>query len=263
LPVGQLAPHVLATREVLRPPLTHADANTLEPFSRGWFEEIEIKRYQREGAWLPRWLEFNRHQGESILILGPGLGIDAVRYERHGTRASVCVTPDDDADILHAHFRLRNAEIPILHAPSLMEMPFLKSHFDLVFWNGLHGRSNPGLVMAEIWRVLKPGGKLFGLFPARIDVDRWQRWCMPLRRYYRRIEPRPTTAPRRTARELKPALKQYVDLRIAKRQLRRSELPHLWRMLPLNVLERMMGRVLAVRAFKPIAAAIPHRRAAA
>jgi hypothetical protein len=33
-------------------------------------------------------------------------------------------------------------------------------------------------------------------------------------------------------------------------------LPHLWRFLPASVLERLAGRVLVLRAFKPVAAAM-------
>ncbi|CAN5193809.1 hypothetical protein BH11PLA2_BH11PLA2_13760 [soil metagenome] len=263
LPVGSLSPHVLATRELLRPPVGATVARTLEPFTRAWYEEIEIKRYQRQGAWLPRWLEFSRHSGESLLMLGPGLGTDALQYDRHGTRVTVCATPDDDADLLHSHFRIRGTELPILHAPSLTELPFLKNHFDLVFWNGLHGRTSMATTLTEIWRVLKPGGKLFALFPARIDVDRYQRWCMPLRKYYRHVDPRPTTAAKRTRRELKPMLKKYSEVSVIKRHLRRSELPHVWRTLPVSVLERLMGRVLAVRAFKPVTAAVNSVKATA
>ena len=49
------APHVLSTRELLRPPVCHESPRHLEPFTRAWYEELELKRYLRQGAWLPRW----------------------------------------------------------------------------------------------------------------------------------------------------------------------------------------------------------------
>jgi SAM-dependent methyltransferase len=259
--VGEVSPHVLATRELLRSPVVNPDGRALEAFSRAWFEEVEFKRYQRQGEWLPRWLEVSRHSGESMLMIGPGLGCDALQYHRHGTHVTICATPDDDAELLHTHFRLRGQELPILHAPCHFELPFLKGQFDLAYWNGLHGRVNAVATLAELWRVLKPGGKLFALVPARVDVDRWARWLAPLRRYYSRPEPRPTTAPRRTAREMAPALKAFENVRIVKRHLRPGELPRLWRVMPINLMERLMGRVLAIRAFKPVSAAMPMSRA--
>ena len=41
---------------------------------------------------------------------------------------------------------------------------------------------------------------------------------------------------------------------VGKRHLRRSELPHPWRVLPLVLLERLIGRVLVFKAFKPLTA---------
>jgi len=245
------SPHVLATRELLRPPVQRT-RRTLEPFTRAWYEELEMKRYLRQGAWLPRWLEFSRHSGESLLMLGPGLGTDALQYHRHGTEVTLALGPDDDDEHLCDHLRLRGLELPVVSAPDSAHLPMAAGRFDLVYWNALHTSIDLAAVSEELYRVLKPGGKLFALFPARIDVDRWQRWLLPLRRLYRDREPRPTSAHKRTGHELHEALAKFSERRVRKRLLRRSELPHVWRWLPLNMMERLMGRVLAVRAFKPV-----------
>lgn len=248
------SPHVLATRELLRPPLVRAERH-LEPFTRAWYEELELKRYQRQGAWLARWLEFSRHRGESILILGPGLGTDALQYERHGTHATIAVTPEDADDRLADHLHLRGTDVPLIHVKDAAALPVSRNQFDLVFWNALYTQADLAITIAELYRVLKPGGKLFALFPAKLDVERWQRWLMPYRRLYRSREPRPTSGPRRSGREIRQALEKFKDRSIVKRHLRRSELPTVWRCLPLGLMERLMGRVLAVKAFKPVTAA--------
>ena len=49
---------------------------------------------------------------------------------------------------------------------------------------------------------------------------------------------------------------RFAEQRVYKRQLRRSEAPHLWRWLPLPLLERLIGHVLVLKAFKPLSAAI-------
>jgi hypothetical protein len=49
---------------------------------------------------------------------------------------------------------------------------------------------------------------------------------------------------------------RFSEHRVGKRHLRRSELPHLWRCVPVSALARVMGRVLVLRAFKPVAAAL-------
>ena len=64
-------------------------------------------------------------------------------------------------------------------------------------------------------------------------------------------------------RGLKRLFGRFGEHRIHKRQLRRSDVPHLWRWLPLPLLERLMGRVLVLKAFKPLSAALPALAAAA
>jgi hypothetical protein len=51
---------------------------------------------------------------------------------------------------------------------------------------------------------------------------------------------------------LRSLFSRFAEHRVYKRHLRRSELPHIWRVLPLFLLERMIGRVLVVKAFKPL-----------
>src|SRR5882762_7961279 len=73
-------PAELANRELIRPAGYRRGHRRLEPFTSAWFEELENKRYARHGAWLQSALEFGRHPGESILLLNPGLGADAIRF---------------------------------------------------------------------------------------------------------------------------------------------------------------------------------------
>lgn len=255
--------HVLATRELLRPPTDRPGGRDLEPYTRGWYEEIELKRYARAGAWLPRVLEFSRHAGESLLMLGPGLGTDALQYHRHGTRVTVCAAPADDADEVRRNFHLRGLDLDLVAAPSSDALPFGRGAFDLAYLNALHaGPADLAAAADELYRVLKPGGKLFALFPASFDIDRWRRWLLPGQRWYWDVPPRPTAAPKRTAREVRSAFGRFADFRFAKRHLRRADLPPPWRLLPLGPLERVAGRVLAVRAFKPVSAARAERAAA-
>jgi SAM-dependent methyltransferase len=261
--VDPLAPHVLSTRELLRPPVCRESPRHLEPFTRAWYEELELKRYLRQGAWLSRWLEFSRHPGESLLVFGPGLGTDAIQYDRHGTKVTIAVTPEDADERLSDRLHLRGIDLPLMHVKDATTLPVARGFFDLVYWNALHTRADLHATVEELFRVMKPGGKLFALFPAKFDVDRWQRWLLPFRQLYRHREPRPTTGPKRTGRELTVALSQFTERRISKRLLRRSELPHVWRWLPLGAMERIMGRVLAVRAFKPVTAARQDLAAAA
>jgi hypothetical protein len=66
-----------------------------------------------------------------------------------------------------------------------------------------------------------------------------------------------------SARELRHLFSRFVEHRVHKRQLRRSEVPHLWRCLPLPLLARLMGRFLVLKAFKPLSVALSPQAVAA
>jgi SAM-dependent methyltransferase len=249
-------PRTLAARELLRPPATRSPARDLEPFSRAWFEEIEAKRYAPQGGWLRRALEFTRHPNETLLMLGAGVGTDALQYHRHGTKVTVCATPADHPDLVRANFDRRGLSVRTVFAGDDLTLPFARGTFDLAYLNLLYAPpANPAKVAAELYRVLKPGGKVFALAPARYDACFWESVLLPFRRWYRHPIPL-TDAPRYSARSLRRLFAPFAEHRVAKRHLRRSELPHLWRFLPISGLERLAGRVLVLRAFKPIAAAM-------
>jgi SAM-dependent methyltransferase len=248
-------PHALAARELLRPPSARKGGRELEPFSRAWFEELELKRYARHGAWLPRLLEFSRHAGESLVMLGPGLGSDALQYLRHGTRVTVCAAPGEHPDLVRRNFDFRAAAADLVVVPDKAPLPFARGAFDLAYLNALHAPP-PDIptTVAELYRVLKPGGKVFALFPARYDAGYWQDCVFPLQHFYWRRPADPTTGAKQTGRSLRGLFGRFSEARVGKRHLRRSELPHAWRPLPLSVLERLIGRVLVLRAFKPLTA---------
>ena len=254
--VGLPDPHTLAAAELLRPATHRPSHRCLEPYSRAWFEEIESKRYAPHGVWLRRVLEFTRHPGQSLLMLGAGLGTDALQYHRHGVQVTVGVGPTDQPDLVRRNFDLRGLSARIVHCGSEPVLPFERGKFDLAYVNLLYAPpSDPAALAEELYRVLKPGGKAFVLAPARYDAGFWQNILVPIRRWYR-PQPEITTALRYSARSLRQVFARYTEPRSAKRHLRRSELPHVWRFLPVSVLERLMGHVIVLRAFKPISAAL-------
>lgn len=256
-------PHVLATRELLRCPEALRTDRELEPFTRSWFEEIELKRYTRQGDWLPRLLEFSRHRDESMVMIGPGIGTDAIQYERHGTDVTVGVTDGDPAEALRQNFSVRGRHVTAVHV-DLDRMPFHSTSFDLAYINALHPLSTDlPAVIHELFRVLKPGGKLFGLFPARFDIRYWQIKILPYLKRLAPPSPAPGTAPGVTARELRTIFGEFEQVGVWRRHVQRSELPWLWRFMPLSLIERMMGHVLIVKAFKPLRAALPQQVRAA
>jgi SAM-dependent methyltransferase len=247
-------PNVLANRELIRPVAYRRAANGLAPFSSAWYDELEQKRYQRHGAWLPAALEFGRHPGESLLLLGPGLGSDAVRYLTTGTPVTIGISEHDHPDLVRENLARRSLPARLVNVAST-QLPFADGTFDLVMWNALYDLAPPesGRI-DELFRVLKSGGKVIGLFPARYDAGYWQDLLLPLQWLYWRRPEGPTAGTKTTGRKLLHTFSAFAKCSIGKRHLRRSELPHAWRLLPLVLLERLIGRVLVFKAFKPLSA---------
>ncbi len=224
----------------------------LVPFSTAWFEELEQKRYQRHGYWLPGALEFDRHAGERILLLGAGLGNDALRYAQAGAYPTIALGPEEPAAWVRRNLERHSYAIPCVPVGS-PPWPFADAYFDVVVWSGLYCPAGASPELRDEWfRLLKPGGKLIALFPAYYDTAYWQDRLLPLQWMYWQRPADPTTGPKMTARQVRRLLERFTEVRICKRHLRRSELPHPWRVLPLGVLERLMGRVLVAKALKPL-----------
>ncbi len=245
---------ILANQELIRPVEYRRAAPGLVPFSSAWFDELEQKRYQRHGWWLPQALEFDRHAGESVLLLGAGLGNDAIRYVRCGARAVIAVCPQDPILRLHQNLSRYNWPIDIIYLDDERRWALPPASWDLICWNALYEpwRLQPYRLL-EVHRLLKPGGKLICLTPAYYGVGYWQDLLLPFQRVYWTRPPDPTTAPKLTSRQLRHMLDDFSQITLMRRHLRRSELPHPWRLIPLSWLERLMGRVYVVKAVKPIA----------
>ena len=246
--------------EALQPPASALRRmDKADPYSLQWFQNIESLRHGPVlGRFrLPRLLEFTKHPGETLLCLGHGLGTDWVQYARHGASVVVCSPSHSQLGLVRRNFDLRNLPGRFLHA-SPVGLPLDSASIDVACLVGLlETAPDPQAVVDEIYRVLKPGGKVLTLTPACYDVEYWQntvfwwkRWLPGLRR------PR-ETALRFSARSLKRMFGHFVEHRIHKRHLRRADVPHVWRWLPMPMLERMLGRILVVKAFKPLSAALP------
>jgi ubiquinone/menaquinone biosynthesis C-methylase UbiE len=256
-PSSNFADRLFAS-EALDPPAALRLTEPAEPYTLQWFLSIENHRHSRHGRWIPRLLEFAKHSGETLLGLGHGLGTDWLQYARHGASVIVCSPSTSQLALIRRNFELRNLPGRFIHAAA-NSLPLENASIDVACISTfLHAMDNAQAVVAEVYRVLKPGGKVLTVAPAKYDVDYWMRKI-----YFWQGERRESdNVPHYSVRALRRLFGRFVEHRIRKRQLRRSEMPHLWRWLPLPLLERMLGHVLVLKAFKPLSAAIPLQAAA-
>jgi SAM-dependent methyltransferase len=228
-----------------------------DPFSLQWFLDIETARHVRYGRWIPRLLEFVKHGGETLLGLGNGLGTDWVQYARNGAEVIACCPSAEQLALIQRNFSLRGLQGVFLHA-NPAAIPLEPATIDVVcVANLLEDSADPGGVIDEIYRLLKPGGKVLAVTPARFNLDFFRRRLLPWHSWLRRRREIQADSTTFSARTLRHCFRRFVEARVYKRQLRRAEIPHLWRWMPHPLLERMFGRLLIFKAFKPLSAAIP------
>ena len=248
--------------ESLAPVPTPPSGESAEPFTLQWFLNIEDQRHSRHGRWIPKVLEFGKHEGETLLGMGNGLGTDWIQYARHGASVVVCSAAAGQLDLIRRNFELRGLSGRFLHAAP-DSLPLETASIDVACLSSVLPDPNNERLVEEVYRVLKPGGKVLAVTPAKYDVDYWYRLCFPLMVWLRtRNTDDLPLGPRFSARRLKKLFAPFVEHRVSKRHLRRSEVPHLWRICPLSLLERLLGRVLVLKAFKPVAAVKSIRLAA-
>jgi len=255
LPANDADVLALFRRETLSAPRSSRrrtpPAYLVEPFSLQWFLAAERLRYGGPGRWIPRVLEFGKHAGETMLGLGKHLGTDWAQYARCGARVIVCNPVQDELQLLRRNFILRGLNLRAHHAP-WTHLPLEDASVDVVHLAGvLADGDDPHAVVSEVYRVLKPGGKVVAAVPAR--PRRWQTWHNP-RPYFAGLG----------SRELKRLFQpHFIEHRRLRRHMRRREIWWGYRWLPRPWLEHFFGRYWVLKAFKPVHVAEGLRRATA
>ena len=164
----------LTPRETLRS--MPRGRETAEPLTLQWYLELEELRYERQGRWIPSLLEFGKHAGEHLLGLGHSLGSDLVQYARHGVEVVCACSSAEQLALIRRNFELRGLQGSFLHAAPAV-LPLESSSIDVACLSGLEYESTaPSELLDEVYRVLKPGGKVLAVVPARYDVVFWSRW---------------------------------------------------------------------------------------
>jgi len=240
-----------------------------------WYLDLEYIRHHRQGRWIPRLLEFGKHQGERLLGLGNGLGSDLVQYARHGAHVIAACHGKDQLELIKRNFELRGLPGIFLHAlPSVL--PIDSVSIDVICLTGvLTDLTDPTPLVDEMYRVLKPGGKILVVAPSFYNFNYW---CKLFRFDHSDSEPNALEADpnnrhkvvglfspsaiRFRAAELRKIFSRFPESRVRKRHLRRSEVPSFLRWAPLSLLEKFFGKLVIYKGFKPVQTCMPQSAAA-
>lgn len=143
---------------------------THEVGSAAFFVDLDGYRFDKL-HYLPRIVDFSGFAGQRLLEVGCGIGTDLVRFAKGGavvTGVDLSATAIELARRNFAHAGLADrADLRVADAEAL---PFPDNSFDVVYGHGvLQYAADPGAMLRECRRVLKPGGRAIFMVYNRIS----------------------------------------------------------------------------------------------
>ena len=150
-------------------PMTYDWEGTLKVThgSREWYEEIDRRflscSYFAKGPGgepFGRFMKPEYVQGKDVLEVGCGMGTHASMLARAGARLTAIDLTERAIAVTRRRFELFNLQGNIQRADA-EQMPFADQSFDCVWsWGVIHHSSQFERCLAEVARVLRPGGRL-------------------------------------------------------------------------------------------------------
>ncbi len=147
----------------------------LEPMSREWFERMEQRRYEVE-PFIHSVAQFTRYHGKELLEIGFGAGTDHLQWARAGARCHGVDLTDAAVEVTRARLALYGFESELQRSDA-ETLPYPDSRFDVVYsWGVIHHTEQPERIIAEIHRVLRPGGRFIGMMYGRHSARAFVLW---------------------------------------------------------------------------------------
>ena len=140
-----------------------------------WFGAVERTRYVEE-PFVHSVAQFTRWRDKEVLEIGVGAGADHLQFARAGARLHGVDLTEAAIATTRAHLALHGlaSDLRRLDAERL---PLDDHSFDLVYsWGVIHHSEHPNRIVAEIHRVLRPGGTFRGMLYARRSVVAAKLW---------------------------------------------------------------------------------------
>ncbi|MCO5189643.1 MAG: class I SAM-dependent methyltransferase [Anaerolineae bacterium] len=152
------AVNLLAIRAYWNTHIHDLDIATAPAGSAEFFSQLAAYRYNKL-HYLPRLVNFDGFAGQRLLEVGCGIGIDLVRFAAGGAHVTGIDLSETALDLARANFAQHelSAELEQMNGEA---MAFHDNQFDVVYAHGvLQYTIDPRRMLAEIHRVLRPGGQ--------------------------------------------------------------------------------------------------------
>jgi ubiquinone/menaquinone biosynthesis C-methylase UbiE len=148
-----------------------------DQFTRDYFEQIEQWRYADQ-PFIHSFAQFTRYHGKRVLEVGFGAGTDFIQWLRAGAKVSgVDLTEEALANLTHRIGVYHLPEPESLQVTDAESLPFPANTFDLGYsWGVLHHTPNTEKAIAELVRVIRPGGEIKIMLYNRRALCTFKHW---------------------------------------------------------------------------------------
>lgn len=119
-------------------------------------------------------MPLDRLAGLQVLEIGPGGGAHSCLFKRHGAHVTALDITPERAISTARKLSLVKGGTGRAYQGDAENLPFVDQTFDIVYSNGvLHHSQDTDRTLAEVFRVLKPGGKAVLMLYARHSAVYW------------------------------------------------------------------------------------------
>lgn len=126
--------------------------------SLAFFDALDEYRFDKL-RYLPALVDFQAYQDKRILEVGCGIGTDLVRFAQGGARVTGIDLAERSIELARLNVEFHGTCVEGLCVGDGEALPFGDRHFDVVYAHGvIQYAANPSRLVAEAYRVLKPGG---------------------------------------------------------------------------------------------------------
>lgn len=145
--------------------------------SRQYFEDVEAFRYYDQ-PFIHEFAQFTRYHGKRVIEVGFGAGTDFSQWLRAGAVATgIDLTPEALENLTHRIQVYRLPSPECIRVADAENLPFDSNRFDLGYSFGvLHHSANTEKAIAELVRVVRPGGEIKLMLYNRHSVCAFKLW---------------------------------------------------------------------------------------
>ena len=187
--------------------------------SKEYLEEVRRNRYHYEYHLMP-FLHRVANSGNRVLEIGCSMGMDLAELSKLGCHCMGVDLSPESIKVAQHHFQLMEIQAD-LQVENAENLSFEDGDFDVVYSFGvLHHTPNIERALSEVYRVLRPGGKIFLMLYSKYSLNNFVH--VLFRIPYESPRDWSTDAPvTRTfsKREVKHLMRYFEQVRIEKRYL--------------------------------------------